>query len=158
MDNGVLLSSEKELPDLEMAFSSPDIPWEHFSSEELVDIIDELLIHIFTWLRHGYRTTDTIFTCVYMHDYNRLQHIYLKTCIAILGALCYQIHRSIIQGKVAFEEDYVMYVQDQEFKNFEDLDVESLILELENSDYWIDLGDESLNSRYQIIKVIHEIV
>jgi hypothetical protein len=152
MDAGMLLPDEQELPTVEMALSSTDLEWEQFSTHELIEISDTLLAAVITWLR-GHSAIDTVLTCVYMHDWKRLKHVYLRTYVASIGVLCYQIHQQIMEAKLTFEEDYNLYIQYPGFEAFQNLDLQAMFDLLEQSAYWLTTDDKALHLRYEFIKV-----
>jgi hypothetical protein len=102
MDTGILLPNEQELPTVERALCSSDLEWEQFSSEELIEIVDTLLAAVMTWLQ-GHSATDTILTCVYIHDWKRVKHVYLRACVVSIGSICCEIHKKIVEDISAFE-------------------------------------------------------
>lgn len=74
------------------------------SPEELVGIMDEVLACIATWLE-GHTLAQTVFTCMYLLDIDKVENIYLKSfSLAIVKTVEY-MRACICQGRVFAEDD-----------------------------------------------------
>jgi hypothetical protein len=153
MDAGMLSLEECRLFPIEEKVSFVKLEQKEFSTVELVGIMDELLSALVTWQR-GHSAMDTVLVCIYLHCWRTVGHEYLRVWLVIFGEICYKIHRCIVDGKLAFDEDYVMHSQYSGFEEFGNLDIRGIVEEFERSRYYLDMRDKELISRYNLIKVI----
>lgn len=153
MDAGMFSLEEQRLLPLGEKISFVNLEQEEFSTAELVGIVDELLAALVTWQR-GHSAMDTVLICIYLHCWRTLRHEYLKVWLMIFGELCHRIHRCIVEGKLAFDEDYVMHSQYSGFEEFKNLDMRNIIDSFERSRCYLEMQDKELISRYNLIKVI----
>lgn len=89
---------------LEEALVNGTLKCDGQSPEELVGIMDEVLACIATWLE-GHTLAQTVFTCMYLLDIDKVENIYLKSfSLAIVKTVEY-MRACICQGRVFAEDD-----------------------------------------------------
>ena len=74
------------------------------SPEELIGIMDEVLACIATWLE-GHTLAQTVFTCMYLHDIDKVKNIYLKSFLLAIVKTVEYMRACICQGRVFAEDD-----------------------------------------------------
>ena len=105
MDASLLWMSFRSYPrTVDEALASGRIKYDAYSPEELIGIMDEVLACIATWLE-GHTLAQTVFTCVYLLDVEKIENIYLKSfSLAIVKTVEY-MRACICQGRVFAEDD-----------------------------------------------------
>ena len=89
---------------LEEAIEKGVLKCNDHSPKELVGIMDEVLACIATWLE-GHTLAQTVFTCMYLLDIEKVENIYLRTfALAIVKTVEY-MRACICQGRVFAEDD-----------------------------------------------------
>jgi len=105
MDASLLWMSFKSYPrTIDEALASERMKCDGYTPEELIGVMDEVLACIATWLE-GHTLAQTVFTCVYLLDVNKIENVYLKSfSLAIVKTVEY-MRACICQGRVFAEDD-----------------------------------------------------
>ena len=89
---------------LEEALVNGTLKCDGHSPEELIGIMDEVLACIATWLE-GHTLAQTVFTCMYLFDINKVENIYLRSFLLAIVKTVDYMRACICQGRVFAEDD-----------------------------------------------------
>ncbi|KAI9011283.1 Mak10 subunit, NatC N-terminal acetyltransferase-domain-containing protein [Gaertneriomyces semiglobifer] len=77
-----------------------------FSAADIIGIIDQLCALEATWIS-GYLLSQTLFTCVYLHQPYHVRNSLLQAYIFVTLKTADLVHKEIMKGRVADEEDFI---------------------------------------------------